>query len=123
MPSNTPNGYPYPVASDPVAQGATAIQNLAQAVDTRLGVMAAGQLVIPIPVIGTNYTATVTLPAGRFTSAPTAIFTLAQAVTTPQNSATGPKANPSATAFSIAAARVAGSPGDLNVGWLAIGIA
>ncbi len=32
--ANTPNGWPYPPASDPVAQGAAAIQALATLLDT-----------------------------------------------------------------------------------------
>lgn len=117
---NTASGYPYPAQSDPVAQGATAIQNLANAIESKLGTMAAGQAVVPIPVVGTTYSLSITFPAGRFTAAPTAIFTLAQAVSTPQNSATGPASNPTANGFTIRAARVAGSAGDLNVGWLAV---
>lgn len=33
---NTPFGFPYPPATDPVAQGAAAIQALAEAIETRL---------------------------------------------------------------------------------------
>jgi hypothetical protein len=33
---NTPNGLPYPLASDPVTQGAAAIEALARATDTAL---------------------------------------------------------------------------------------
>lgn len=38
----TPNGYPYPEPTDPVAQGATAIRSLAEKVDVNLalGVLA-----------------------------------------------------------------------------------
>jgi hypothetical protein len=38
---NTAKGLPYPVSSDPVAQGAANIQALAEAVDARIGVGAA----------------------------------------------------------------------------------
>ena len=33
MPSQTPRGYPYPLPTDPVAEGAQAIRNLAEKVD------------------------------------------------------------------------------------------
>lgn len=36
MPANTPKGLPYPLPSEPVAEGAQAIRNLAEATDTRL---------------------------------------------------------------------------------------
>lgn len=119
---NTASGYPYPAQSDPVAQGATAIQNLATAIESKLGAMAAGIALVPIPVVGTTYALSVTFPAGRFTSAPSAIMTLAQNVSSPQNSATGPASNPTATGFTIRAVRTAGSAGDLNVGWLAVSV-
>lgn len=35
MPGTTPNGLPYPLASEPVKDGAVAIQNLAAALDNR----------------------------------------------------------------------------------------
>ena len=34
MPANTPNGLPYPLPTEPVAEGALAIRNLAEAVNT-----------------------------------------------------------------------------------------
>ena len=36
MPSNTPGGLPYPLPTEPVAEGAQAIRNLAEAVDSKL---------------------------------------------------------------------------------------
>jgi hypothetical protein len=66
---NTTNGYPYPATSDPVAQGATAIQNLAQAIDTRVRATAAGQVAVSVNAAATG-SATVTFPAGRFTATP-----------------------------------------------------
>jgi hypothetical protein len=36
MPGTTPNGFPYPAASEPVRDGAAAIQALATAIDPRL---------------------------------------------------------------------------------------
>lgn len=119
MPSNTPNGYPYPVASDPVAQGATAIQNLASAVDTKLGVMAAGVVSVNCATIGQAANTTLTFPAGRFPSAPNVAFTSTQGATQPQNSANAP-ASITATGMTVYATRTAGSTGALNVGWLAM---
>lgn len=39
MPANTPLGLPYPLPTEPVAEGAQAIRNLAESVDGRLGVI------------------------------------------------------------------------------------
>ena len=35
MPANTPRGYPYPLPTEPVAEGAQAIRNLAEAIDAK----------------------------------------------------------------------------------------
>jgi hypothetical protein len=35
MPANTPRGYPYPLPTEPVAEGAQAIRNLAETIDAR----------------------------------------------------------------------------------------
>lgn len=35
MPANTPSGLPYPLPTEPVAEGAQAIRNLAEALDAR----------------------------------------------------------------------------------------
>ena len=37
MPANTSRGFPYPLPTEPVAEGAQAIRNLAEAVDTKAG--------------------------------------------------------------------------------------
>jgi hypothetical protein len=47
--------------------GDDSIHSLATAVDTMLGVAAAGQVTIPIVAANTAASASVTLPAGRFT--------------------------------------------------------
>lgn len=116
---NTSNGYPYPAQSDPVAQGATAIQNLAQAVDTKLGVLAAGAASVPISAIGTVGNTTVTFPAGRFPSAPVAVVTTTQNASLPQNS-TSSAAAITATGFTMYAIRTGGSLSPVVVGWVAI---
>ena len=35
MPATTPRGFPYPLPTEPVAEGAQAIRNLAEAIDTK----------------------------------------------------------------------------------------
>lgn len=37
MPANTSRGYPYPLPTEPVAEGAQAIRNLAEAADAKVG--------------------------------------------------------------------------------------
>jgi hypothetical protein len=69
MSGSTPNGYPYPDDSDPVAQGAQAIKALATKVDTQLRASAAGTASISVSNAALGSVA-VTLPAGRFTAPP-----------------------------------------------------
>jgi hypothetical protein len=38
MPANTPRGYPYPLPTEPVAEGAQAIRNLAEKIDAQSAV-------------------------------------------------------------------------------------
>jgi hypothetical protein len=67
---NTTNGYPYPADTDPIAQGAAAIQGLAGAIDTRVR---SGTVVGVVSVTfnnGISATAAVTFPAGRFLAGP-----------------------------------------------------
>lgn len=73
MPANTAKGFPYPLPTDPLTNGATAIKNLATAVDTRLGVLASGTVSVNVTTGGTPATVTVTFPVGRFTVAPTVV--------------------------------------------------
>lgn len=114
---NTSNGYPYPAGTDPVAGTATAIQNLATAVDTQLRKTAAGTVTINATAVGT-FTASVTFPAGRFTAAPF--------VTTDANTA-GPKNNissanaVSAAGFTMTLDKVGGSTGNVVCSWIACG--
>jgi hypothetical protein len=70
MPANTTNGYPYPLGTDPVADGDDAIHNLANAVDAMSGVSAAGAATASIPANNSGVYTTVTYPVGRFTAAP-----------------------------------------------------
>jgi len=75
MPSSTAKGFPYPVGTDLLADGDNAIQSLAEAVDSKVGAMATGQVVIAITATTTPMSATVTFPAGRFTAAPRVLCT------------------------------------------------
>jgi hypothetical protein len=70
----TPNGFPYPEPTDPVAQGADAIRDLATAVDTSLRRSAAGTAVLPLGTAQAVGTVAVTLPAGRFTAPPSVVL-------------------------------------------------
>jgi hypothetical protein len=71
MPANTPKGYPYPLGTDPVADGDDAIKNLAQKVDTAIGVFATGS--VNVQTAGTNPSngsIAVVFPVGRFSVVP-----------------------------------------------------
>lgn len=70
MPANTAKGYPYPLGTDRLMDGDDSIHNLAEAVDSKLGVAAAGYASVPIASGSAQGTVTVTFPAGRFTAAP-----------------------------------------------------
>ena len=74
MPATTPHGYPYPVGTDRLMDGDNAIQALAEAVDSKLGVAAAGSVAYPAGGAGIT-SVTVTFPAGRFTVAPVVVVT------------------------------------------------
>lgn len=87
MPATTAKGYPYPLGTDRLMDGDDAIKNLATAMDTKSGVSASGVATVPVAVIGTPVSVTVTFPAGRFSTAPNVQVT-AQA-TAPQNFAVG----------------------------------
>lgn len=70
--ATTALGFPYPLGTDRVMDGDDAIRALAEAVDSKLGVTAAGAGVI----VGTGAATAqvvVTLPAGRFVAAPSAV--------------------------------------------------
>lgn len=71
MPANTAKGYPYPVGTDRVMDGDDSIHNLATAVDTKLGLAAAGVFTTGAPTaVNTPVTTALTFPAGRFTAPP-----------------------------------------------------
>ncbi|MBO0866227.1 MAG: hypothetical protein J2P16_14275 [Mycobacterium sp.] len=73
MPSATPLGIPYPVATDPVSDGATAMQNIATWLDPKMRI-AAGSVSIAIANANSG-SASVTFPSGRFTTGPQVVAT------------------------------------------------
>lgn len=73
--ANTPKGFPYPVGTDRVMDGDDAIRALATAVDTAVGVIAAGVVSVTTPASGAGQAA-VTFPVGRFTALPFMALTL-----------------------------------------------
>jgi hypothetical protein len=88
MPANTANGYPYPLGTDRVMDGDDSIHALAQAVDDRLRVSAAGSAAIPAQPSAAAITFAITFPVGRFATAPQVVATpsnpyLVSAVVTP----------------------------------------
>lgn len=75
MPATTPKGYPYPLGTDRVMDGDDAIHALATAVDTRLGVATAGNVVTPVPTALNQQTSVaVTFPVGLFTATPAVVL-------------------------------------------------
>lgn len=68
MPATNAFGLPYPLPTDPVADGATAILNLADAVGARLRI-ASGTLTVPV-TDGVGGPVSVTFPANRFSQVP-----------------------------------------------------
>jgi hypothetical protein len=75
MGSTTAKGYPYPVGTDRVMDGDNAIQSLAEAADTKAGVVAAGTFSVVATSVLSASTA-VTFPAGRFTVAPVVVTSI-----------------------------------------------
>lgn len=70
---NTPHGYPYPVGTDRVMDGDDVIHNLADKIDSQLGVLASGSVTVQTTTVNTPASASVTFPAGRFTTPPNVI--------------------------------------------------
>jgi hypothetical protein len=98
--------------------GASAIQALATAVDTKLGVAAAGQALTPVPTaLNQSVSVAVTFPVGRFTVAPICLATGYGGGT-----ALGPTqvANPTTTGVTVYGYRVSGGLGAITINWFAI---
>ena len=75
MPATTTQGFPYPLPTDPIADGADAIKALAQKIDDIVGTFAAGTIAIQ-GTGATSASAPITFPAGRFTVAPVVVATV-----------------------------------------------
>jgi hypothetical protein len=95
--------------------GDDAIHNLASAVDTKLGVAAAGSVSINASTVGNVATAAVTFPAGLFTAPPIIVTSING---NPINCFTGCSSVTAANA-SIVLVRTA-SPGTSVVNWYAV---
>lgn len=117
MPANTPKGFPYPVGTDRVMDGDDSIHNLATAVDTKVGLHAAGVTTIASASMGVPTSIAVTFPVGRFTAVPV-VVTNCYGTANPQAFATG-TSTVSATAFTISAVRIT-SNGAINIAWHAV---
>lgn len=111
----TTKGYRYPETTDPVAQGATAIKNLATDVDTKASVSAAGTAVITVTANNANMTTSVTFPAGRFSATPA--VAIAAYGSNCSYYSTGVN-NVTVNGFTAIAFRTAGT-GNISVGWVA----
>lgn len=74
MPANTPKGLPYPLPTEPVAEGAQAIRNLAEAVDAQLG----GREIVYQPCAADVSTAVPASPGAQFYNFPAATFQAAK---------------------------------------------
>jgi len=58
MPATTPRGYPYPLPTEPVAEGAQAIRNLAESADAKVGWVPLGEIDL---MAATSFTAIPTI--------------------------------------------------------------
>lgn len=110
----TPQGLPYPEPTDPIADGATAIKNLAAAVNQPVS----GRVTIVI-TSAVAASITVTFPAGYFTAPPRVMATASL------TSFDGYAANtfpPTATGVTISAFNVTWASKTINVpvDWMAV---
>ena len=116
MPSTTPKGFPYPLGSDRLMDGDDAIRNLATAVDTMVGVFAAGQVNINVTVIGNVAQTAVVFPVGRFTAPPMVVVCVNG---NPINTVVG-TTGVTAAGFNAVAVKMAGAIGNVVAQWIAI---
>lgn len=114
MPSTTTKGYPYPVGTDRVMDGDDSIKSLAEAVDTKLGVGAAGVVTINVSA-STPASGAVTFPVGRFTTTPVVVAMVLNS-SAPQN-ASAASSGRDANGCTLWAFRT--TAGNINVGWIA----
>lgn len=114
MPGATTDGYPYPLPTEPVADGAVAIQSLANAVSARLGVgIVSG--IASWTLGGSPVNTTVTLPAGYFPAAPDLQLTMGSQTRVLLN-----VVSVDATAFTFRGLSPEGSTGSFQTYWLAV---
>lgn len=118
MPANTPKGYPYPLGTDRLMDGDDAIHALATAVDTKLGVAAAGSFTAANSATNSApVTTAVTFPVGLFTAPPVVVAN--PNVTDPNVALATTAAGPTAAGCSVRTVRVGGTSG-VPVSWIAI---
>jgi L-aminopeptidase/D-esterase-like protein len=117
MGSQTAKGYPYPIGTDRVMDGDNAIQALAEAIDTKAGVAAAGVGTVTVGGSGGSGTAAITFPAGLFSAVPTVV---ANSQVGDPSKYPGSCLNVTATGCLLAAVRP--NAGTVPVAWIAIQI-
>ena len=117
MPANTAKGYPYPLGTDRLMDGDDATHTHASAVDTKVGVAAAGQVVTAVPgALNTPVSVAVTFPAGLFTAAPA--VTVSPGGGTPHQLATSWSAV-TAAGVTVWGVRTAGSLAAITLNYIA----
>lgn len=100
MPAQTARGFTYPQGSDDAATLDTTLETLAEEVNDHVGRHAAGTVSgLVVGSGGGSVTASVSFPAGRFTTTPVVVTTLMSGI--PNAGATGVAANAWAWASSI----------------------
>jgi hypothetical protein len=117
--ATTARGYPYPLSSDPVAQGATAIQNLAQAVNDKVGAAAMGTAVCALSASNISTATTVVFPAGRFTAVPLMFASSVQSLY-----AASVSSAVTTTSGTVYARRIDGTSvtANININWSALSV-
>lgn len=85
MPANTANGLPYPLGTDPIAQGDDSIMALATALDKRIPAKLAGAQAVAVAAVnnGGNANVNVVYPVGLFAVAPVLLYSLTNNRLTP----------------------------------------
>ena len=117
MPGSTTKGYPYPLATDRVADGDDTLRAFAAKADVGAGISCCGEVSVPYPGSAAPNSVTVTYPVGLF-----------DGVVIPQVQTTCRAANPSTmfcgptalspTGFTVNASRTSGASA-MPVNWIA----
>lgn len=108
----TTAGYPYPEGTDKVIDGDNAIQALAEALDGPVG--AAGSVAVLAPAAGVG-SATVTFPAGLFTTTPRVVVSAVTSRPDNRSAGMGSLSAASCTIYVYSAV----SEGTVSVSWIA----